>query len=329
MTNEAANTGPHDDAALGARVRAWGGEHIFGPAGDVYSYTGPGYWLAGYAIEQAASGWYADVVAARVLAPIGMTRSTFRPTAAMTWPLALDHRVGQDGATIIRPYPDDASTWPSGSLFSSARELARFAIALMHDGRIDARQAIPVAAVRMLTTRQPSAPGNECGYNYGLADCLRDSVRTLSHYGFRVGSGAVFTVAPEQRFAVIILANRNGGIFGRTERMAMELMLPLRPSGEATPRPVALTAGARRRFAGTYVSGRDTLRLLARGDSLFYRYGSAEQPAVGDARDSTALLILDAGTPAQRVSLVRGRSGQHFYLHDGLNAYRRTASARR
>ena len=45
--------GPHDDAALGARVRGWGAELSFAAPDAIYSYSSPGYWLAGYAIEQA------------------------------------------------------------------------------------------------------------------------------------------------------------------------------------------------------------------------------------------------------------------------------------
>ena len=325
VINEGAASGPHDDGALGERVRRWTSAHTFAPPGDIYSYTGPGYWLAGYAIEQAGSGWYADLVTQRVLAPLGMQRSTFRPTMAMTWPLALDHRVEGGRPMLLRPYPDDASTWPSGALFSSVAELARFAIAVMNEGRIDGRQVIPRDAVIAMSTLQAATPGGDgsCGYSYGLSVCARDGVRTLSHYGFRLGSGAVMTMAPEQRFAVIILANRNGGIFGRTERRAMEMMLPLRAASRPAPAASGATGVApagRHRASGTYANGVDTLRLSARGDSLFYRYGSTEQPARENGND---ILVLDAaGRTVQRFFLARGRGG-NTYLHDGTNAFLR------
>ena len=330
MTNEAAADGPHDDAALGRRVRAWGAEHSFAQPGDIYSYSGPGYWLAGYAIEQAAGAPYADVVAREVLAPLGMTRSTFRPTMAMTWPLALDHRVANDSVRLLRPYPDDVTTWPSGSLFSSVRDLSRLAIALMHDGRVGGRQAIPAKAVRDMSTRHTPVPGGECGYTYGLSDCVRGGVRTLSHYGFRIGSGAVFTVVPEQKVAVIILANRNGAIFARTERAVLDLIVPAR---QATPapqaRPVKPDAAARRRFAGVYASYPDTLNITERGDSLVYRYKDTVQPVRADSADPNAVLVVNAaGEVEQQFMLVRGRVGTE-YLHDGLNAFRRIGGARR
>ena len=129
MINEAAGNGSHDDTALGERVRRWGGAQLFAPVGDVYSYSSPGYWLAGYVLEQTAATPYADLVEQRVLRPLGMRRSTFRPLAAMTWPHAQDHRVLAESTVVLRPYPDDASTWPSGSLFSNVLELSRLAAA--------------------------------------------------------------------------------------------------------------------------------------------------------------------------------------------------------
>jgi len=332
MTNEAAADGPHDDAALGARVRGWGSEHSFASPGDIYSYSGPGYWLAGYAIEQAAGAPYADVVAREVLAPLGMTRSTFRPLLAMTWPLALDHRVANDSVRLLRPYPDDVTTWPSGSLFSSVRDLSQLAIALMHEGRVGGRQAIPAEAIRTMHTRHAAVPGGDCGYTYGLSECTRDGIKTLSHYGFRIGSGAVFTVAPELKVAVIILANRNGAIFGRTERAVMDLLLPPRTASRPDPesKPVKPSAAFARRVAGVYASYPDTLRLVAQGDSVVYRFREDVHAVRADGSDPNAVLIVNAaGEVEQQFMLVHGRDGRSEYLHDGLNAFRRVPGSRR
>ena len=62
----------------------------------------------------------------------------------MTWPLAVGHRRGPGGeATVVRPLPNDARLWPAGTLYSSANEMARLAIALLNDGRIEGAQALP------------------------------------------------------------------------------------------------------------------------------------------------------------------------------------------
>jgi CubicO group peptidase (beta-lactamase class C family) len=327
MINEASGAGPHDDAALAARVRGWGREHLLGPVRDVYSYSGPGYWLAGYAIEQAGGAWYADVVREKVLAPLGMTRSTFRPLEAMTWPLAQDHRVRDTTATVLRPFTDDVTTWASGSLFSSASELARLTIAIMDRGRVDGRQALPAAAIATLVEPRAPVPGGEgCRYAYGLSACVRGGVRTLSHYGFRVGTGSVVTMAPDSQAAVIVLANRNGGILAGTAAAVMAQLVgeagadvAARPDSAATR-----AAGRPERFVGAYANGPDTLHVLQRGGALAYRYGTQESPARLDGAD--ALVVLDAkGAPVQRFMLVEGAESRRPYLHDGLNAFARVA----
>jgi CubicO group peptidase (beta-lactamase class C family) len=178
-----------------------------------------------------------------------------------------------------------------------------------------------------METRHADVPGGDCGYTYGLSDCARNGVRTLSHYGFRIGSGAVFTVVPEHDVGVIILANRNGAIFGRTEGAVLTALLPKRDANAPPdPKPVALNAAARRRFAGVYASTPDTLRLTIRGDSLEYRYGEIRQLVRGDANDPNGVLIVSSsGEIEQGFTLVRGRDGHTEYLHDGLNAFRKVA----
>jgi CubicO group peptidase (beta-lactamase class C family) len=317
LTNEGAGNGPHDESALSRRVRGWGRERIFAPAGDVYSYSSPGYWLAGHVVERADGAPYADVVGRRVLAPLGMARSTFRPTVALTHPLAVDHRRGEDGRpAVLRPFPDDATTWPSGSLFSSAADLARLAIALLDSGRLDGRRVIPPEVVERLLTPEVPTPGGECGYSFGLSVCGAGAARVARHYGFRTGSGAVFALVPARRVAVVVLANGPGAIMTATESVALERLV-----GASAPEEEAATApgppiGA---LLGQYANGPDTLRLLARGDSLHYHYGGEESPLT--VAPDGSLLVGPANAPTQGFLPVRGRRTGRWYLHDGLSAF--------
>jgi CubicO group peptidase (beta-lactamase class C family) len=316
LTNEGAGTGSHDEDALGDRVRRWGAERIFAPAGDVYSYSSPGYWLAGHIVERAARAPYVDVVERRLLAPLGMRRSTFLPTVAMTHALAVDHRRGDGGAPeVLRPFPDDASTWPSGSLFSNVEELARLAIALLDEGRLEGRQLLPSDVVRRLLAPVVPTPGGGCGYSYGLRVCGDGETRVASHYGFRTGSGAVFTLLPGRRIAVVILANGPGAIMGATEAAALARLAPAAEQGDGVP---AASPGIAA-LLGRYANGADTVQLLARGDSLRYRYGTQESALTVSADGS--LLVGPPGAPEQGFIPVRGRLTGRWYLHDGLSAF--------
>src|SRR5262249_47702189 len=135
--------GSHDESALGTHARTLLDAAIFTEPGAIYSYANPGYWIAGLATEEVGGKLYADMVEEPVLAPCGMKRSTFRPTVAMTWPLAVGH--GPEGigkASVIRPLGDFAGAWPAGQLFSTAPEFARFCIAFMNGGKLEGKQVL-------------------------------------------------------------------------------------------------------------------------------------------------------------------------------------------
>jgi hypothetical protein len=258
-----------------------------------------------------------------------MRTSAFEPTMAMTHPLAVDHTRRRDSIVVLRPFPDDASTWPSGSLFSSAEELARLGAALADSGRVDGRQLVDRRAVALLVSPQAgvAGPGSEsCGYTLGLSRCVVAGAAVVRHYGFRGGSGAVLTVVPARRAAIVILANGPGAILREAEHAALDILVGVRgdeSSATAAHPPRTLPADA----IGTFVSGADTLVIFTRGDSAFYRYGARPPQPVRALGDGSVGVLGASGDVEQQFSVVRGRSGAP-YLHDGLNAFRKVTPAR-
>ena len=128
LMDEPDEYGPQGEEGLAAYARTWTSEYCLLPPGRAFSYSNSGFALAGLALQEADKKPFADVMRARVLDPLGMPRTTFRPTEAMTWPLAVGHRRDKDGkVTVVRPLANDARLWPAGTLYSSANEMARFA----------------------------------------------------------------------------------------------------------------------------------------------------------------------------------------------------------
>ena len=329
MINEGAGTGSHDADALRRRVLGWNASERLGPAGDIYSYSSPGYWLAGYVLSAVAGKDYASAVQSTLLAPLGMTSATYDPFVAFTHPIALDHRRSGDSVIVLRPFPDDASTWPSGSLFASAQELARLATAIADSGRVDGRRVVDPTVLRTLTTRQVRAPGPEgetCGHALGLSYCDERGTTVFSHYGFRTGSGAVLSVVPARGAAIVILANGPGAIMRRTEQAVLDVLLGA-PDTSAHHDAAAALRTLPAALTGVFVNGADTLTLFTRNDSAFYRYRSTPPQPLRAYADSSVNLLDADGNVEQAFRLVRGRSGER-YLHDGLTAFRRVGEAR-
>lgn len=112
----------NDDEALARMIRGWKDDALFTEPGTIYSYSSPGYWLAGYVIEEATKKPYADAMNELIFGPVGMSRTTLRPLAAMTYPMAMGHSVsGKAKPVIIRPAFNNVAMWPAGSIYSSAK----------------------------------------------------------------------------------------------------------------------------------------------------------------------------------------------------------------
>ncbi|HZI65923.1 MAG TPA: serine hydrolase domain-containing protein, partial [Thermoanaerobaculia bacterium] len=114
LRDESSFTGPQDDEALGAFVRSWTSDYLFTEPGDIYSYSNPGYALAGFVLGEAVGKPYADAMHDQLFEPLGMRRSSVRPTVAMTYPMAQAHEPTATGPRVVRPYPDDARFRPNG-----------------------------------------------------------------------------------------------------------------------------------------------------------------------------------------------------------------------
>ena len=169
ILDEAPMFGSQDDDALKKEATSWTDARFFAEPGQIYSYSNPGYWLAGLLAEQVGGKPFADQVAASVFAPLGMTRSTFRPTIAMTYPIAQGHEVVNGKPQIIRPSANNAASWPAGSIFSNVIDLSRWISAFVSDGVLDGEQALPAKVFTTLATPYAVMPGSSNRYGYGYS----------------------------------------------------------------------------------------------------------------------------------------------------------------
>jgi len=319
LKDDAQMHGRHDDSALGEFVRSWKEDFFFTQPGKIYSYSNPGYHLAGLLIEAAGGKPYADMMSERLFKPLGMNSTTLRPTVAMTYPLSQGHEArGKEKPTVIRPFADNVANWPAGSVFTSANEFARFAIAFLNGGRIDGKQALSPAVIGKLSTPHADLPGQpDTKYGYGLTIREHRGVRVLQHGGARSGFGSSVRMAPEHRLAVIVLVNRTGGGLPRTVEKATELLLPLEP--EPVPKPkqtLPLTEAEMGGYAGVYKNGSTTAEIAIKEGKLVLKMRGAEFPLSKLSADRLGFTPPGAPRPEELV-VVMGADGKPEYLHRG------------
>ncbi|HEY9285750.1 MAG TPA: serine hydrolase domain-containing protein [Pyrinomonadaceae bacterium] len=339
-----------EESGLVAQVRSQkDDDYFFSEPGRIFSYSNPSYIVAGYAVEQLTGRPYADAMEARLFRPLGMARTTFRPTVAMTFPLSQGHDASGAGRpTVVRPAVNNVGDWPAGFAYSNVYDLARFAAAFMNGGRADGKQVLSPSVIATLSTPYVEVPFSwdippglyeGARYGHGLFIQEHRGVRLLHHGGVINGFGAFVLLAPAHRVAVIVLANRTGSILGRSLEKAMELSLPLKPKRPAARRrALAMTPAEMESYAGTYANGLLRVELSVRGGKLFRKDFYPPTAEEGPGR-SFEVKVEKVGAnrfaftppgetaPAEFV-IVPGEGGRPEYLHSFMGAARRVEAAR-
>jgi CubicO group peptidase (beta-lactamase class C family) len=206
--------------------------------GERFSYSNTGYLLLGILIETVTGTRYEMWLDAELLAPLGMTRSTFAfvtqtgpeadPTLAMghfdpKWP---------SGAVPIH-------VRPASQLTTTAADMARFASFLMGDGVVDGRTLVDGNLLRgmsVATTTEAARGGLAAGYALGLVRRDRHGVVGRCHLGNIGTFRSAICLYPEQQRAFFVVFNSDpeDGRFDRVDALLVDALDVTSPS----PQPV-------------------------------------------------------------------------------------------
>jgi CubicO group peptidase (beta-lactamase class C family) len=308
--------GSHDDPALENEIHSWTDEWLFTDPGAIMSYSNPGFWFAGYLIEVITGKPYADSMEARVFQPLGMKRTTLRPTMAMTWPFAQGHELVDGKVRIARPAADNAANWPAGSIFSNSEDLSRFVIAFMNEGRIDGKQVLDPAVIAQMSAPHTKIPGGTECYGYGLVINDYRGVHVLEHGGSRTGYGSDIRMIPEQHVAVIVQTNRSGATLPGTAEKALELVAHLEPKpAQPKPETMPLSSADVQRLVGVYENGEQRIEIVAHDNRLYVKRANKETELVSRGENHFS--------GGGEFTVIRGEGGTVRYLYSGLRAFAR------
>jgi CubicO group peptidase (beta-lactamase class C family) len=180
---------------------------LHGPPGAFWNYSNPNFNLAGLVVERASGMDYRSYMETHVFTPAGMSRTTFDPaTVAAGGNYSYGHQPDDPGdETIYAPDDYDNGAYaPAGYAFSTAGDLARWAL-LLSDGGGDVLSAQSASAMQAPNQDMDTIPGNDYGYGVFVEPFYDLTVR--QHGGNIWGWGTYLLWHPERRFAVAVLAN--------------------------------------------------------------------------------------------------------------------------
>lgn len=197
--------------------------------GERFLYNSQVYSTGGYAAAAAGTDApdlataYRRAVRERVLAPVGMPRSTFDVSAARaTGDWAAPHVVDLDGT--VRPVAPELGARlldpdaPAGALWSNGREMARLAQTLLAGGVAPDGTRV-VSTANLERTWRPTTPIegelDAAATAYGLGWFVESlgGERAVGHSGAAVGSDADLLLLPDADIGLVVLANGGDGGF--------------------------------------------------------------------------------------------------------------------
>jgi CubicO group peptidase (beta-lactamase class C family) len=324
LADQADDFGVHDETALAENVEGKSNGDFFAEPGVVFSYSNPGYDVAGHVLARLSDSLFADAFRARILEPAGMHRSMFRATMAMTYPFALGHRETDGGdIEVIRPMPDNAAEWPSGLMYTTVGDLARYAMMLMADGvGADGRRVVSAETVRRVTQPRVPLPGDRrnASYGYGVDVMAVDGKTVWHHTGGIAGFVTFLTMLPEEGLVVALMTNGpDGELLSAANDYLLEtyagtrLTLPDRAYGAVDP-------GVSARLAGDYGQLDVELRLRDRDGRLLRIDESGFENGVVHAIDRDDFVVVAHEEEPAYLHVSWAAGGEPRFLHSGSRA---------
>ncbi len=182
---------------------------VFGN-GEHYHYSNLGFGLLGEVVARLREEAWSSLVESRLLAPLGMTRTSYLPQSPYATGLSVHHL---EGTLTEEPLHDTGSMAPAGQLWSTLDDLARFA------GFLSGGDPEILSPQTLTEMRQPVPPA----VDYGLGVRLLPYAGGVfaGHTGSMPGFQSAAFADPLNHVGVVALTNATTGFSGTELTMAL------------------------------------------------------------------------------------------------------------
>ena len=178
--------------------------------GVTFSYSNTGYALAGYLCEVASETPFHQYVQDLIFNPLGMDRTTYWRGDDPIYKESKSYFLDDNGFREYPPY--EIRRYPSGSLISTADDVAAYMIMILNNGNYNGRQIVSPDVIDQFTkpvfTQDPGLEGTR---SYGFFNWNINGINYLSHGGSIEGYRSMLYLFPEQKVGLFLSANSSWG----------------------------------------------------------------------------------------------------------------------
>lgn len=249
------------------------------PPGEVPAYSNYGVGLGGYVVERVSGQSFADYVRDHIFLPLGMTHSSFdeplrqelQGRASEGYKKSTEDPVM--GFEIFNPAP-------AGGVSSSARDMGRFAEALLGGGELEGRRILKPETLGAMWTRQFAASDALPAMCMGFYETWRNGLRFVGHDGDLVAFHSRFLVEPKEKL-VLFLSYNSAGSAAKSRGEILNLFLDRYYPYTPAPPLQTLPAGELKAIEGTYqTTRREETTKLKLGELLEQGHAKVDKDGV-------------------------------------------------
>jgi len=246
------------------------------PPGEVPAYSNYGTSLAGYIVQRVSGEPFEAYVERHILAPLGMTRSTF--VQPLPEKFVADMSKGYRSASEP-PLPFELiTTVPAGALSATAADMAKFMLAYLQDGQLGEQRILQAATVQEMQRGSARPYPGFATMSYGFFDEDRNGHHVVGHGGDTIVFHSDLFLLPKEGVGIFYSVNSRGAQDGAYPMRAalikgfMDRYFPAetQPATASVTPVLSSAAFDAQQIAGRYESSR---RVETAFVSLFYLLG--------------------------------------------------------
>ncbi len=269
------------------------------PAGQEIQYSNHGVTLAGYVVECASGMPFADYVAEKILAPLGMECSDFRLTPDIEQRLSSSYQ-WRRGKYVKAPYVHINVT-PAGALMTTAADMAKFMMANLAGGELGGARMLGAEYVEAMQTQQFTNDPRVPGIGFAWLMGRRNGRRVVVHGGDLWEFSTQLLLAPDENLGLFVSGNSSGAapLADELVKVFFDTFFPsleaadasstVQPAGNMSALGALDMAGDPRELAGVYRMTRHPVTTADKAISLLTQFRVTAQD------DGTLTLAFPAG----------------------------------
>ncbi|HSL15010.1 MAG TPA: serine hydrolase [Actinomycetota bacterium] len=188
-----------------------GGLRVVAEPGTTFAYSNHGYATLGQIIEDVSGMALERYFRERIFEPLGMADTDLVRSERLASRLATGYTLGRRGAQAV---PDrDWIGAAGGGIYSTTRDIARFAAALMGGGANEHGSVLEPATLTTMFESHYRPDPRLLGWGLGFARAEAGTHRVVGHDGILPGFNSELLVAPEDGLGIVAFTNGSKGAF--------------------------------------------------------------------------------------------------------------------